>query len=198
MTLPLRRTVRIVLLNEADELLLMCMDDPEIRSIGSLYGGHFWTLIGGEIEVNETLLDAAARELFEETDIGPHDVEFGPVVWQGDLDLILHGVPAHIEQQFIVARTLEKTTSLANLTPSETVAVRQLAWFSLPSIVSSAERIYPVLLPDYLPDVIAGQYPQSPILIDLAVQPRSQWSQLLITGRLPARGGGVLGGAVIS
>ncbi len=68
----------------------------------------------------------------------------------------------------------ENTTSLANLTPSETVVVRQLEWFSLPSIVRSAERIYPVLLPDYLPDVIAGQYPQSPIVIDLAGQPRSQ------------------------
>ncbi len=174
MTFPLRRSVKIVLLNEVDELLLMCMDDPEIRSIGSSYGGRFWTLIGGEIEANETLLDAAARALFEETGIGADDVGFGPVVWQGDLDLVLHGAPTHIEQRFIVARTGEKATSLANLTPGEALVVRQLAWFSLPSIVSSAERIYPVLLPDYLPDVIAGQYPQSPILIDLAVRPRSQ------------------------
>ena len=61
MTYPVRSAVRIVLLNDADELLLMCMDDPTITSINERYGGHFWTLIGGEIEPYETIRDAAER-----------------------------------------------------------------------------------------------------------------------------------------
>lgn len=100
------------------------------------------------------------------------DIEFGPLVWFGELDLILYGKPAHIKQQFIVARTKQKTLSLAHLTQGETKVVKHLAWFSLDCIVNSGEIIYPVLLPDYLPDIIAGKYPEEPFEINLAVEVR--------------------------
>lgn len=173
MNYPVRQSIKIILLNYADELLLMHTDDPKTRPIGGEYRGPFWQLIGGQIEANETVVEAAVREVFEETGIGKQDIEFGPVVWFGELDLILHGTLTHLRQQFIVARTRQKTFSLANLTHGEPEIVKCLAWFSLDRIVSSDEIIFPILLPDYLPDIIAGNYPKEPFEINLAVEVRS-------------------------
>ncbi len=173
MNYPVRHSVKIILLNDADELLLMCMDDPKIKSIGAEYKGHFWTLIGGEIEANETVLDAAIREAFEETGMSKEDIEFGPLVWFGEFDLVMHDIPTHIKQQFIVARTKWRTFSLTNLTQYETEVVKYLEWFSYDRIANSGEQIYPVLLPNYLQDIIVGKYPEEPFEIDLAVEAKN-------------------------
>ena len=167
MNYPVRNAVRVVLLNDADELLLMCMDDPTITSISEKYTGRFWTLIGGEIEPNETIREAAEREVFEETGLAKEDIEFGPQVWRGELDLILKGKPTHIRQEFIVARTRRGEISLANLKGDEKKVVKQVSWFSLDRIINSSEVIHPVLLPKHLPDVIAGKYPKKPLEINL-------------------------------
>ena len=77
---PIRNSVKIILLNDADELLLMCINDPKTKSIGWKHSGHFWTLIGGQIEDNKTILEAAQRETLEETGINKEDIELGPSV----------------------------------------------------------------------------------------------------------------------
>ena len=165
--LAVRDSIKIILLNEADDLLLMQIDDPRTKEIGGDYKGPFWNMVGGEIEAGESVLEAAARELFEETGISEKDVQFGPVVWFDEYDLILYGTPTHIKQQFIAARTKQKTLSLANLTDAEAGMVKQLAYFSLQDIINSDERIYPISLPRYLPGIIAGKYPEEPIEIKL-------------------------------
>lgn len=164
---PIRDSVRIILLNDNNELLLMCIDDPKTRSIGREYKGYFWTLLGGGIEENEKVEEAAIRELFEETRLNKKDFELGPIVWFGELDLILYGKSAHIREKYIVARTKKKTVSSTNLTPDESKVVKNLKWFSLDQIINSKETIYPILLPKYLPDIIVGKYPEEPFEIKL-------------------------------
>jgi len=82
-----RHSIKIILLNEADELLLMRVDDPQTRAVGKDYKGPFWNMIGGQIEAGESAMEAAIRELFEETGISERDVQFGPIVWFGEYDL---------------------------------------------------------------------------------------------------------------
>jgi 8-oxo-dGTP pyrophosphatase MutT (NUDIX family) len=173
MAYPVRQSIKIILLNDADELLLMCMDDPKTMSIDGGYRGHFWTLIGGQIEANETVLEAAIREVFEETGICKEEIQFGPLVWFGEFDMILHDIPIHIRQQFIVARTKRRSFSLTNLTQDETEVVKYLEWFSYDRILNSGEQIYPVLLPNYLQEIIAGKYPEEPLEIDLAAEAKN-------------------------
>ena len=168
-----RNAVKVVLLNDAGELLLMCMDDPTITSIGEESSGPFWTLIGGEIEPDETIWDAAEREVFEETGLGKKDVEFGPMVWFGELDLMLYGKPTHIRQEFIVARTKRRDISLANLTSYEKEVVKKVSWFSLDRIIHSGEVVHPVVLAKFLPDIIAGKYPEEPLEIDLTTEAKT-------------------------
>lgn len=160
-----RHSIKIILLNQANEILLMGTDDKNIKNLDGTYGGKFWQLIGGAIEQGETPEVAAKRELFEETSLT--DVQWKNIIWKGELDLVMHGVPTHIFQQFILARTLTNEVSLDNLAGEEVGTVTSLKWFSLSDIENSAEIIYPKLLAQYLRPIIEGKIPQNPLKIGL-------------------------------
>lgn len=172
--IPIHNSLRILLINSENELLLMCADDPHTTSKEGKYHGRFWFTIGGEIESNETLLETATRELKEETGIDPAHVTFGPVVWFGEFDLVLSGKLKRLKQQFIVAHTKNAEITLEHLTANEKKVVKKLAWFSLDQIRSHDEIIYPVPLKDYLPDILLGNYPSKPIWIDLGKTPEKK------------------------
>ena len=150
----------------------MCADDPKTSTVEGKYHGRFWFPIGGKIEADETMQEAALREIFEETGIREDEVELGPVVWFGEFDLMLAGIPTHIKQTFIVAKTTKRDLSLAHLTQEEQTVIEKIAWFSFEEIKKSTEVIFPIVLPKYLPDILAGNYPEQPLEIDLAKQPK--------------------------
>ncbi len=165
----IRNSAKIVLLNDKNELLLIGTDDRNIKDINGNYKGRFWQLIGGKIEEEETLKNALKRELFEETALTAEDVEFGPIIWQGELDLIMHGELTRIKQKFILARLKgDGVVNLTHLTQEEKETVTELKWFSLKEIQESKEIIYPGLLPTYLKEILNGHIPNEPIEIDLA------------------------------
>lgn len=149
----------------------MCADDPETTSTDGTYHGRFWFPIGGKIEEGESMQEAALREIYEETGMAPEQVELGPIVWFGEFDLVLADIPTHIKQTFIVAKTKQNHISLDYLTKEEKEVIKKIAWFSLEDIKNSTEVIYPVVLPEYLPDILSGNYPAEPMEIDLGKQP---------------------------
>ena len=81
-----------------------------------LVAGRYWFPIGGKIEENESMQEAAIRELFEETGLTHEDIELGPIVWFGAFDLVLSGTLTRLKQTFIVAQTKKNTVSLDHLT----------------------------------------------------------------------------------
>ena len=171
MNIPIRNSAKVILLNEKNELLLMCADDPKTTTVDGKYHGKFWFLIGGEIEKNESLQEAAIREIHEETGIEEENIELGPFVWFGEYKLKLNGVITLLKQKFMVATTSKTDVYLNNLTNWEKSVLQELRWFSLDDIISCNEVVYPVLLPKYLPDILSGKHPNKPIEIDLSVQP---------------------------
>lgn len=171
MSYTIRNSIKVILLNDKKEILLLQTSDPKTTSINKKYHGKFWSLIGGKIEESESLEQAVLREIHEETGIKKDEIELGPIVWFGEFDLILSGIPTHLKQKFIVAKTKQTKLSLDNLTQEEQKVIKKLEWFSLEKIKDCKEVIYPVLLPKYLPDIIAEKYPEKPLEIDLTKKP---------------------------
>ena len=171
MGIPVRNSVKALLLNEENELLLMCADDPKTTSADKTYHGKFWHCIGGRIEPGESIQDAALREIYEETGFAKEDVDLGPVVWFGEFVMVLHGTMTQVKQTFVVARTHRTQAVLTTPDEWEKTFVQNLAWFSLEKMRNSQEVIFPVVMQDYLPDILSGKYPEAPIEINLAKQP---------------------------
>lgn len=169
--LPRRNTVRILLINNEDKLLLMCADDPTTTTKDGKYHGRFWFTIGGKIEDGESVIDAATRELKEETGLDSQDVSFGLKVWFGEFDLVYAGTLTTINEQFIVVHTKESELTMKNLTSAEKRVIKKIDWFSLDDIKQSKEVIFPVDLEHLLPDILEKNYPEAPIWIDLGKEP---------------------------
>jgi 8-oxo-dGTP pyrophosphatase MutT (NUDIX family) len=171
MALRIRNSVKIILLNEKNDILLICADDPKTTTPDGKYHGKFWFPVGGEIEEGESIEEAAIRELHEETGITEEEVKLGPIVWYGEFDYILKGVLTRQKETFIIAKTKKNNVSFTKLDHWEKNVLLKLEWFSLEKIKNCNEIIYPVPLTQYLPDIIAEKYPEKPIEIDLSKQP---------------------------
>lgn len=168
----IRNSIKIVLLNPKNEILLISIDDKSITNKDKSYNGKFWQMIGGKIEEGENIKSAANRELFEETGLKPDDIEFGNIVWKGELTLIMSGVETLIRQQFITAKTNVTDVTLKNLTPEEKPVAKSLKWFSTDDIKNSREIIYPVGLDEYLSELLIKGSPKEPITIVLDKKPK--------------------------
>lgn len=160
-----RRTVRVLLLNTCNELLLMCVEDFDISTLDGKRNKRFWCTIGGAIDCNETVEQTALREIFEETEIEESAIKLAPVVWHSKADVIFKGKPTHLDELFIVAKKHIKDVFLCKPTQDEQAAVKKLQWFSLEDIKQSSEIIFPVNLAKLLPDVLLGYYPKKPVAI---------------------------------
>lgn len=162
----IRDTVRILLLNKKKELLLICIEDPNIISVDGKKHNRFWFTVGGKIDQNETILEAAKRELFEETGIKKENAVFGPIVWYGEVELQTRDKFILFKEKFMIVNTDQININPSNLSENEKSLIKAFEWFSLEKIINHEDVIFPIALKDYLPDILQGNYPINPIKID--------------------------------
>lgn len=156
---PERPTARVLLLDARDRILLM-----RGRLPGRLDGPGNWFTVGGGVEPGETYLDAAAREIREETGIATF--ELGPVVWlrEGPLD-IPH--PVMMVEQYIVARCEGEEPHRGGWQALEHELIDDIRWWTLEELKATEEVAHPVGLADLLGDILAGRLPEDPLDIAL-------------------------------
>ena len=128
-----RHTARIVLLNNENKIILLKFVEPN-RS--------FWLTPGGKIEQGETPLQAARRELYEETGITAAEFAL-PHSWYYEGITPLHGVPTLFKEHIFLARTYTLQTTSAYLNEDEKEIISEYKWWDLNALIASREIFYP-------------------------------------------------------
>jgi 8-oxo-dGTP pyrophosphatase MutT (NUDIX family) len=149
-----RPTVRVLLIRPDKRLLLIRYEDPRVLPKFR----HFWATVGGAIESGETIEQSALREIEEET--GFLDVKLGPVVWYGEPVIPINDEPIQFREYYIVAHVDNAPMNHDKWTDLERNTIREMRWWTPPEIAASKDRIFPIVLADWLPEILEGKYPQ--------------------------------------
>lgn len=143
-----RKAARVLLINADDRLLLFCMHDPDRPERGT-----WWITPGGGLEETESFVDAARRELFEETGIAADEV--GPMIEEGVAVIRWGERIIRQHQQFYVV--LASTTEIVNdgWEESEHRSTHSHRWWSYEEMLVTTETILPENLPELTAETIA-------------------------------------------
>ncbi|CAJ1583604.1 NUDIX hydrolase [[Mycobacterium] wendilense] len=153
-----RSSARVVLLDEHGSVLLLCGVDPAITD-GT--ARRFWFTIGGQARPGERLVDAAARELAEETGLQVRPDELVGPVWRRDAMLDFNGAVVRSQEYFFVHRTRRFEPSTLGRTDFEHSYILSHRWCDaahIDQLVAAGESVYPTQLGELLAsanDVVA-------------------------------------------
>ncbi len=147
-----RETARIVLLNPENEVFLLNTHfDPEVRLPPR------WITPGGGIDAGETVLDAAIRELREETGLLVSPEQLGEQIWQTDGRWNWgDGQNHHTYVDYFFQLKLEElglsswTLDDSGWTDDERRDVLEHRWWNLAELNDSGEQVGPHGLAEFL------------------------------------------------
>jgi 8-oxo-dGTP pyrophosphatase MutT (NUDIX family) len=152
----LRPAARVLLIDELDRVLLLR------ANVGS---GDVWITPGGALEPSETAEQAALRELREETSI--ESAELSPCVWTRVHRFKWGGRRYEQQERFFVARTENPTITLDGCGAEELAFLSEWRWWTAAEIEPSDSVFAPRTLAKILPAILACEYPDEPIMVDV-------------------------------
>ncbi len=160
----LRQAVRAVLLDPADNILLVHSNWPELQ-----IKDGFWACPGGGIEEDESPEEALRRELREE--VGFELADLGPAIWRSRHLLAIPGYDGQ-EDWYYLVRT-EHFVPAPRLTPEQLMVthVRGQRWWSLDEIRAGQATFAPRRLADHLDELITHGPPRQTRTIDMVDPP---------------------------
>ncbi len=145
MGINLRRTVRAIVFNPENNILLMHVSTWAILENKTSLNHSFWCTLGGRIEKDEPIETALARELYEEaglTVFQKSQLAFGEQV------LNLSGFPTRLIEIFYAVHISTNEIKTTNLTDEEKEVVKELRWWPLEDLHLTKETIFPRCLAD--------------------------------------------------
>lgn len=159
--LPLveRSAVRLVVLDADARLLLFHTRDPDHPDLGT-----WWELPGGGIDPGETYLEAAIRELREETGIAVEPSQVGPPTWRREASF-RHRQTRHVQDEVIVLLRLAVAGPPIDESRRLDYELEDYfghRWWPTPDVVGSDERFYPGRLPVLLRPFLDGEQIHEP------------------------------------
>src|SRR5262249_60055610 len=117
----------------------------------------YWFTIGGGAEPGETMAQAAARELREETGICAQADELGEPVWHEVTDFSFDGTSYRQEQDFFELRIGSAVVLTTGLDDEEAAVIDGHRWWTGAELDLTSESFYPRELPRLLRELSQRQ-----------------------------------------
>ncbi|MGW3960107.1 NUDIX hydrolase [Amycolatopsis sp. NPDC005003] len=151
----LRVGARVLLLNPADEVLLIHARDPDNP------GHHWWELPGGGQDPGEKLEDTARREIAEETGLVLDEI--GRKLWTRESRFTYRGRQHHRLDHVYLARTDHDAPQVAlRHTANERAGLIERRWWSSAELSGCADKLLPAELPGLLQMLLDNRFPTAP------------------------------------
>ena len=145
-----RTSARVVLLDEEGAVLLFCGSDPAFTgNVAPLW----WFTVGGAILPGERLVDAAVREIAEETGLRVDPAEMVGPVWRRDKMIDFNGTVVSSQEFYFVHRTARFEPTAAGRTELELRYIHGHRWCdsaTIDQLAASGQTVYPLQLGDLL------------------------------------------------
>ena len=132
-----RQAGRVLLLDAAGRVLLVRGADP------GRPGSSYWFTIVGGLDPGESVVDAAARELFEETGLRAAPADLGEPIIHDVTDFPYDGTWYRQRQAFFVLRIAAWEVPVDQISPEEEHYIHEHRWWSIYEIVTTDDRVYP-------------------------------------------------------
>ncbi len=146
-----RRAARVILLDDADRLLLMRGHDADAP------GRHWWFTVGGGLDDGETSRDAALREVREETGLllAPDDL-VGPVFTRSAVFDFVFEHCRQDEDLYLARVAGGGVVSREGWTALENELIDELRWFPLDELAAVTIEVFPAGLVDLVRPLLVG------------------------------------------
>lgn len=166
-----RKSVRLLILNDKNETLLSRYEGLDIYEPGYAPLDSHWEVIGGGIDAGETLLEAAMREAYEESGLTADDLKVGPIIWQGQNEVVYNGEHLATHHTYMLAHLTRDITAddiiPKGLTEEELGFMVGFKFWSADELKTTTENIIPPALRVELPKIISGNIPTSPLTLEM-------------------------------
>jgi 8-oxo-dGTP pyrophosphatase MutT (NUDIX family) len=148
-----RDAVRVVLSDGGGRVLLFHVLTPDQAPDG------WWELPGGGLGPGESYLEAAIREIREETGLVLDPAQVSPPSWRRDSTWMSRGKRRLQHEVVVHARIAADQPAIIDggRTPQEVEDFITFRWWQVREITGSRQRFYPGRLPELLPAFLAGE-----------------------------------------
>ena len=149
-----RQTVKLLLVDELDRLLLIHSRDP-------VDGRECWYPVGGGIEPGESARQAAVRDAAEET--GLTDLSAGAQVWTRDHTYTYGSRRVEVHEEWSLHRVEHFEPAPTALSEHEARAVQGFRWWDLADLATTSDTVFPPRLAHHLSRLLSDGPPSVPL-----------------------------------
>ena len=149
-----RTSIRVVLLDADERLLLFDTIDPTMPELG-----RWWELPGGGVESGESVAQTAVRELREETGLVVSPDAVGRPTWHRSATYRRRGRRTLQHEEVVVVRldSVGPEPVADGRTPDELEDYVGYRWWTIAEVGASDDRFFPGHLPAYLGRFLRGE-----------------------------------------